>query len=63
MNKDTRKLSNVDDEIMADITPFLSNCDPIVKEDNSILRKLDVNSKDCMGSHLVVSFFNNVFIF
>ncbi|TXG61342.1 hypothetical protein EZV62_012705 [Acer yangbiense] len=46
MNKQTRRLSKLPDEVRGEIEPYFMNSDPIVDEDGRKLPKLDDNTAD-----------------
>lgn len=55
MNKLTRKLSKIPEEVRREIEPYFVNFDPIVEEDSRKLTKLDNNTADVVRSGLSVS--------
>lgn len=58
MNKVTRRLSKIPDEVRGEIGPFFVNSDPVVDEDGRKLSKLDDNSADYVRKGLTVSHFH-----
>ena len=55
MNKLTRKLSKIPEEVRGEIGPHFVNSAPVVEEDNRKLPKLVDNTADCIRSGLTVS--------
>lgn len=55
MNKLTRKLSKIPEEVRGEIEPYFLNCAPVVDEDSRKLPKLDDNTADYVLSGLTVS--------
>lgn len=54
MNKLTRRLSKIPDEVRGEIGSFFVNSDPVVEEDNRKLPKLDDNTADFKRTGLSV---------
>ncbi|KAK4764596.1 hypothetical protein SAY86_025686 [Trapa natans] len=52
MNKLTRKLSKIPEEVRGEIEPYFLNTSPVVDEDNRKLPKLDDSTADYVLSHL-----------
>ncbi|KAG8643589.1 hypothetical protein MANES_11G051500v8 [Manihot esculenta] len=46
MNKKTRKLSKLKEEIREEFTPHIRNCDPVIVKDSRKLLRLDVDTAD-----------------
>ena len=46
MNKLTRKLSKIPEEVRREIEPYFVNSDPVVEEDSRKLTKLDNETAD-----------------
>lgn len=57
MNKKTRKLSKIPEEVRGEIEPYFLDSDPVVEEDSRKLQKLDDNTADYVRTGLAVSFF------
>ncbi|CAI0543142.1 unnamed protein product [Linum tenue] len=54
MNKLTRRLSKIPEEVRSEIEPYFLNSDPVVPEDSRKLLKLDDNSADHIRKGLTV---------
>ncbi|KAI4377119.1 hypothetical protein MLD38_014803 [Melastoma candidum] len=52
MNKKTRRLSKMPEEVRGEIEPYFINSDPVVEDDNQKLPKLDENTADIMRTGL-----------
>ena len=63
MNKVTRKLSKLPEEVRGEIEPYFVNSDPILAEDSRKLAKLDDKTADYVRSGLTVSINIQLFIF
>ena len=63
MNKVTRKLSKLPEEVRGEIEPYFVNSDPILAEDSRKLTKLDDKTADYVRSGLTVSINIQLFIF
>lgn len=59
MNKDTRKLSKMPDEVRSEIEPYFLDMPPIVDDDGRKLPKLDDNTAEHIQSGLKVSVYLN----
>lgn len=57
MNKLTRKLSKMPEEVRGEIEPYFVNSDPVVQEDNRKVPKLD-DTADHIRTGLSVCFSN-----
>lgn len=57
MNKVTRKLSKIPDEVRGEIEPYFMISDPVVDEDGRKLPKLDDNTAEYVRKGLTVSIF------
>ena len=55
MNKVTRRLSKIPEEVRGEIEPYFMNVDPVVAEDSRKLVKLDDNTADYVRKGLTVS--------
>lgn len=55
MNKLTRRLSKIPEEVRAEIEPYFVNSDPVLAEDSRKLTKLDDKTADYVRSGLTVS--------
>ena len=55
MNKLTRRLSKIPDEVRGEIEPYFMNSPPVVEEDGRKLQKLDDNTADFVRTGLTVS--------
>lgn len=55
MNKVTRRLSKLPEEVRGEIEPYFVNSDPILAEDSRKLTKLDEKTADYVRSGLTVS--------
>jgi fatty acyl-ACP thioesterase B len=55
MNKKTRRLSKMPDEVRGEIEPYFMNSPPVVEEDSRKLQKLDDNTADYVRTGLSVS--------
>lgn len=55
MNKLTRRLSKIPEEVRREIEPYFMNSDPVVEEDSRKLTKLDNDTADVVLSGLSVS--------
>lgn len=55
MNKKTRRLSKIPEEVRAEIEPYFMNSDPVVDEDNRKLPKLHENTADIIRTGITVS--------
>ena len=55
MNKLTRRLSKIPDEVRGEIEPYFMNSPPVVEEDGRKLQKLDDNTADYVRTGLTVS--------
>ena len=55
MNKLTRRLSKIPEEVRGEIEPYFLNYDPVIKEDGRKLKKLDDDTADFIRSGLTVS--------
>ena len=55
MNKVTRRLSKLPDEVRLEIGPYFVDSPPVVDEDNRKLPKLDENTADYIRDGLTVS--------
>lgn len=55
MNKHTRRLSKIPEEVRGEIEPYFMNSPPVVAEDNRKLPKLDECTADFVQSGLTVS--------
>lgn len=55
MNKKTRKLSKIPDEVRGEIEPYFMDCAPILDEDSRKLHKLDDDKADFIQAGLTVS--------
>lgn len=55
MNKLTRKLSKIPEEVRREIEPYFVNCAPVVEEDSRKLTKLDNETADFVRTGLSVS--------
>lgn len=62
MNKLTRRLSKIPDEVRGEIEPYFLNSDPVVDEDNRKLPKLDDNTADYVRKGLTVSKSTKTFV-
>lgn len=54
MNKKTRKLSKMPEEVREEIEPYFLNSAPVVEEDDRRLPKLDDNTADFIRTGLTV---------
>ena len=54
MNKLTRKLSKIPEEVRGEIGSFFVDSSPVLEEDNRKLPKLDDNTADYISSGLTV---------
>lgn len=54
MNKLTRRLSKIPDEVRGEIEPFFMNSPPVVEEDSRKLLKLDDKTADFVRTGLTV---------
>jgi len=52
MNKKTRRLSKIPDEVRGEIEPYFMNSPPVVEEDSRKLQKLDDNTADYVRTGL-----------
>ncbi|KAI4380681.1 hypothetical protein MLD38_006844 [Melastoma candidum] len=52
MNKKTRRLSKMPEEVRGEIEPYFVNSDPVVEDDNQKSPKLDENTADIMRTGL-----------
>ncbi|KAI3982721.1 hypothetical protein MKX01_010204 [Papaver californicum] len=52
MNKKTRRLSKIPDEVKAEIEPYFMDCPPIIDEDGRKLQKLDDDTADFIQAGL-----------
>ncbi|KAL0013900.1 hypothetical protein SO802_000969 [Lithocarpus litseifolius] len=52
MNKKTRKLSKIPEEVRGEIEPYFLDSDPVVEEDSRKLQKLDDNTADYVRTGL-----------
>lgn len=59
MNKETRKLSKLPDEVRAEIGSFFVDAPPVVDEDSRKLPKLTDNSADYIQTGLTVCLCNS----
>lgn len=55
MNKVTRRLSKIPDEVRGEIEPFFMNSPPVVDEDGRKLLKLEDKTADYVRTGLTVS--------
>lgn len=55
MNKKTRRLSKIPEEVRGEIEPYFMNSAPVVEEDSRKLQKLDENTADYVRTGLTVS--------
>ena len=55
MNKLTRRLSKIPEEVRGEIEPYFVNSDPVIAEDSRKLTKLDDKTADYVRSGLTVS--------
>ena len=55
MNKLTRRLSKIPEEVRGEIEPYFVNSDPVLAEDSRKLTKLDDKTADYVRSGLTVS--------
>lgn len=55
MNKQTRRLSKIPEEVRGEIEPYFMGSAPVVEEDSRKLQKLDDNTADYVRSGLTVS--------
>lgn len=54
MNKKTRRLSKIPEEVRGEIEPYFMNSDPVVEDDSRISTKLDENTADIIRTGLSV---------
>lgn len=62
MNKLTRRLSKIPEEVRGEIEPYFLNSNPVVDEDSRKLPKLDDNTADYVHKGLTVSQLTKVLI-
>lgn len=55
MNKQTRRLSKIPEEVRGEIEPYFTDTLPAVEEDSRKLQKLDDNTADFVRTGLSVS--------
>lgn len=55
MNKQTRRLAKIPEEVKAEIVSYFMDRDPILDEDSSKFPKLEANSADHVRRGLTVS--------
>jgi fatty acyl-ACP thioesterase B len=55
MNKVTRRLSKIPEDVRGEIEPYFLNSDPVVNEDSTKLPKLDDMTADYIRKGLTVS--------
>lgn len=55
MNKKTRKLSKIPEEVRREIEPYFMQCEPILDEDSRKLPKLDNSTAEHVRTGLTVS--------
>jgi fatty acyl-ACP thioesterase B len=55
MNKVTRRLSKIPEDVRGEIEPYFLNSDPVVNEDSTKLPKLDDKTADIIRKGLTVS--------
>lgn len=57
MNKQTRKLSKIPEEVRREIEPYFMNSPPVIEEDGRKLSKVDDDTADNARMGLTVSYF------
>lgn len=57
MNKETRKLSKIPEEVRREIEPFFMNTAPVIEDDGRRLPKIDDDTADYVRAGLTVSCF------
>lgn len=55
MNKKTRKLSKIPEEVRREIEPYFMQCEPVLDEDSRKLPKLDNSTAEHVRTGLTVS--------
>ena len=55
MNKVTRRLSKIPEDVRGEIEPYFLNSDPVVNEDSTKLPKIDDKTADYIRKGLTVS--------
>lgn len=57
MNKQTRRLSKIPEEVRSEIEPYFMNSAPVIEDDGRRLPKLDDDTADFVRMGLTVSCF------
>lgn len=60
MNKKTRKLSKLKEEIRDELAPHIRKCDPVIVKDSRKLLRLDVDTADFAREGVKVSYLYDV---
>lgn len=56
MNKQTRRLSKIPEEVRSEIEPYFMNSAPVIEDDGRRLPKLDDDTADYVRRGLTVSY-------